>query len=151
MPRATRHSTAIELGMNGVDLTAIATTEYAPVQGFLDVRQYFSYTAIIDIFETTTTPATGDMTFRLDILGKDKSTILWTIDLLTLIDTSNNAQQEVVLFGAGAAAVATAGSSGTLSADAEVFKVAEYFIPVLEITTPADGDATANFQILMEG
>lgn len=137
--------------MSAVDLTAVATTEYSPSQGFIDVREYFIFTAIIDIAETTTTPATGDMTLRIDVLAKDKSTILWTIDLVTLIDTSNNAQQEVVVFGAGVEALMTTASSGTLSVDADVFKQAEYIIPVLELTTAADGDATASFNLLMEG
>ncbi|MCK5652764.1 MAG: hypothetical protein KAJ42_15345 [Gemmatimonadetes bacterium] len=153
MPRKTRQLEGIDfptaLDPSVVDLTDIATTEYP--SGMLDVRQYFIFTLIIDIIETTTTPATGDMSVRLEVLKKDKSTVLWLFDLLTAIDTSNNAQQEVLVFGAGAAAKLSSASSGILSADADVFKQAEYMQLVLEITTQANGDAAANVNLLMEG
>ena len=153
MPRKTRHLEPTDfptpLDVATVDLSAIATTEYP--SGLLDVRQFFIFTLIIDIIETTTTPATGDMSVRLEVLAKDRAAILYKFDLITLIDTSNNAQQEVLVFGAGAAAKLKAASSGTLSPDADLFKQAEFMQLVLEITTSADGDTAANVNLLMEG
>ena len=153
MPVKTRHIAPLDfpnpLDVSRVDLSAANDTEYA--SGMIDVRKFFIFTMIIDIIETTTTPATGALTVRLEVLAKDKATVLWMMDLLTLIDTSNNGQQEVLLFGAGASAKQSAASSGTLHADADLFKVAEYIQLVPKITATADGDTAANFNLLMEG
>lgn len=153
MPRRTRHIGPLDfttpLDVSTVDLSAAAAVEYP--SGMIDVREFFIFTVIIDIIETTTTPATGDMTLRLEVLGKDKSTVLWSDDILTLIDTSNNAQQEVLVFGAGASGKLHTASSGTLSSDIDAFKQAEYIQLVLAITTQADGDTAANVNLLMEG
>lgn len=153
MPRRTRHDGPLDfttpLDVSTVDLTAIATTEYS--SGLIDIREFFIFTAIIDIIETTTTPATGTATLRLEVLAKDKTTILWTDDLITLIDTSNNAQQEVLVFGAGASGKLHSASSGTISPDIDCFKTAEYIRLVVEITVQADGDTAANVNLLMEG
>lgn len=151
--RKTRHLGPLDfttpLDVSTVDLSAVATTEYP--SGMIDVRDYFIFTAIIDIIETTTTPATGDMTLRLEVLAKDKATALWTLDAITLIDTSNNAQQEVIVFGAGASGLGLTANSGTISPDIDVFKQAEYIQLVVEITTSADGNTAANVNLLMEG
>ncbi len=153
MARQTRHLGPLDfpnpLDVDRVDLTAVGGTKYS--SGMLDVRKYFIFTAIIDIIESSTTPATGDMTMRLKILAKDKATVLWFLDILTLIDTSNDAQQEVLVFGAGAAAKLKTASSGTLSGDADVFKQAEFMEVEFEITTQANGDTAANVNLLMEG
>jgi hypothetical protein len=132
-----------------VDLSAAAAVEYP--SGMIDVREYFIFTVIIDIIETTTTAATGDMTLRLEVLAKDKSTVLWMDDIVTLIDTSNNGTQEVLVFGAGASGLLHSGSTGTISADIDIFKQAEYIQLVLAITTQANGDTAANVNLLMEG
>lgn len=153
MPRRTRHMGPLDfttpLDVSTVDLSAAATTEYP--SGFIDVREFFIFTVIIDIIETTTTPATGDMTLRLEVLAKDKSTVLYSIDMITLIDTSNNATQEVLVFGAGASADLSSSATGTLSADSDLFKQAEYIQLVLRVTTQADGDTAANVNLLLEG
>lgn len=149
MPIKTRHATALELAMDAsvVDLTDVAAVEYAPVQGFIDVRQYFIFTAVINVVSTTAT--VGSFLLRLDVLEKDKSTVLWTQDLVTGI-SSVTAGRHVVLFGAGANA-ALISASGTLSTDADVFKTAEFIKPVIEIAVQGDGDAAANMHLLMEG
>lgn len=153
MPRRKRHVEPLDfttpLDVSTVDLSAAVAVEYP--SGLIDVREYFIFTAIIDIIETTTTPATGDVTLRLEVLAKDKSTVLWQDDIITLIDTSNNGQQEVLVFGAGASGKLHSASSGTISADIDCFKTAEYIQLVLAITTQANGDTAANVNLLMEG
>lgn len=153
MPRRNRQLGPLDfttpLDVSTVDLTAAAAVEYP--SGMIDVREYFIFTAIIDIIETTTTPATGAMTLRLEVLAKDKSTVLWDEDIITLIDTSNNGTQEVLVFGSGASGKLHSASTGTVSPDLDCFKTAEYIQLVLRITTQANGDTAANVNLLMEG
>ena len=149
MSRNTRHVEPLDLGLDHdtVDLTAVANTQYA--SGFIDIRQYFIFTAIIDVLETGS-PNAGAFKLTLQVLAKDKSTVLWQQDILTAIDSQTNASRTVLLFGAGASAAVS--GSGTLGADADLFKVGEYIKLVIEVTTANDGTtSTAQLNLLMEG
>lgn len=149
MARATRHITPIEMGLDAsvVDLTALAGVDYSPSQGFLDVRQYFIFTAVVNVVSTTAT--VGSFLLRLDVLEKDKSTVLWTQDIVTGI-SSSTAGRHVLLFGAGATSKLVS-ASGALDTDSEIFKQAEYINLSIEVAVQGDGDAAANMHLLMEG
>lgn len=140
-----REMTAAELGIENVDMEAVATTQYA--SGVIRVEQHFVYTAIVDITETGA-PTVGDAKLLVQVISKDGSTVLYAVDLATLIDTTVNAQKDVITFGAGVAAVVF--GSGTVGADAEVFKHAERIKLVLEVTTANDGTtSTASVRLLL--
>ncbi len=140
-----RENTPFELGIEDVDLTAVATTQYQSV--LLDVRQHFVYTAIVDITETGA-PTVGAAKLFVRVISKDTTTVLYPVDLATGITTIVNGQQDVITFGAGVSAVVF--GSGTVGADAEVFKTAERIRIVLEVTTANDGTtSTATVTLLM--
>lgn len=150
--RDTRHSTPLDLNLNHavVDLKAVAGTKYP--SKLIDAKKYFIFTAVINVIRTGAFTV-GAFKLTLDVLEKDKSTVLWTQDILTAIDGTVDGQQEVLLFGAGALAAVSAGSSGTLGADAEVFKQAEYMKLTLEVVTQSDAATanTAELHLLLEG
>lgn len=141
-----RELTAAELGIEGVDMQAVATTQYA--SNLLNVANHFVYTAIVDITETGV-PTVGDAKLFVQVIStKDRTTVLYAVDLDTTITTIVNAQKDVITFGAGVAAVVF--GSGTVGADAEVFKTAELIKLVLEVTTANDGTtAIASVRLIM--
>jgi len=150
--RDTRHSTPLDLELDHdtVDLTAAAATKYP--SKLIDARKYFIFTAVINVIRTGAVTV-GAFKLTLDVLEKDKSTVLWSQDFATAIDATVDGQQEVYLFGAGALAAKSAGSSGTLGADADVFKQAEYMKLTIEVVTQSDAATanTAELHLLLEG
>jgi hypothetical protein len=126
------------LGISAVDLTDTAGTQYA--SNVVDVGASFLYTAIID---TTITGAVTVGAFKLtvDVVGNDGSTSLYSIDLVTALDSNSATNTSVVTFGAGAGA--TILGSGTLDPAADVVKVAKHIKLTLEITTASDAATSA--------
>jgi hypothetical protein len=129
-----------------VNLQATAASTFP--SGHIDVRKYFIFTLVWIIVETTTTVGAMKVTFK--VLKKDRSSTLWSFDIITAIDPSSSSTG-VLVFGGGATAKLLSTSSGALSADADVFKTAEYIELVPTVVTQADGDATIEFHLLMEG
>ncbi len=140
-----RELTPGELDIENKDMQSAANTQFA--SGVIDVRPFFVYTAIVDILETGA-PTAGDAKFFVRVISKDKTTTLYEVDLATTITTQVNAQRDVITFGAGVTAVVF--GSGTVGADADVFKHAERIQVVLEVTTVNDGTtSTASVTLLM--
>jgi hypothetical protein len=143
-----RERIPLDLGLLDVDMKAVAGTQY--LSGVLDVRQHFNHLAIITIAETGT-PTAGAAKVILQVLSKDQSTVLYEIDLITAIDTQINLAKNILTFGAGLTAklVNQASAAGTIGADIEIFKLAEYFKIGLEVVTQNDGTtSTASLRLL---
>lgn len=140
-----RENTPFELKIENKDMQAVATTQYQ--SELLDVRQHFVYTAIVDITETGA-PTVGAAKLFVRVISKDKTTVLYEVDLVTGITTIVNGQRDVITFGAGVTAIVF--GSGTIGPDADVFKTAERIRLVLEVTTQNDGTtSTASVTLLM--
>lgn len=143
-----RELSPLALGIENVDMQAAAATEYESV--LIDVRQFFIFTAIVNV--TAVGPTTGDAQLKVQVFSADKTTELFEVVLATAIDTQNTASPaNVTLFGAGISAAVLGSASGTIGADADVFKLAQFMKMVLEVTTQADGTSSVASVILMEG
>lgn len=136
---ATRHLEPAELGIAGVDLKAIAGTQH--VSRVLDVRNDFAFTAIVSVVNVGG-GAAGAVKLTVQVLAKDKTTVLYSVDILTAIGTLTvGTTKNVVTFGYGL--TATVDGLATLEAGAEVLKLMKFIRVVLEVVTANDGTSSA--------
>jgi len=142
-----RRLTPLELGIETVDLTAIATTTYTSVPSPLDVREAFVYTVIIDVTETGA-PTVGDFTLRIRCTDR-AGTTTYELDAVTAITSQTNGGQTIFTWGSGNAA--TLSGNGTLGSNLDVLKVFDFMEIELEVTTANDGTtSTADVTLLLE-
>lgn len=136
---ATRHLEPLELGIAGVDLKAIAGTQYA--SGVLDVRRDFAFAAIVSVVNVGG-GAAGAAKLTVQVLAKDKTTVLYSVDILTAIGTLTvGTTKNVVTFGYGL--TATVDGLASLAPAAEVLKTMKFIRIILEVVTASDGTSSA--------
>lgn len=130
---STRIVKPVDIGINGVNMKAVATTQYT--SGVKDVRKDFAFLVIIDI--TATVPGTlGIAKLTLNRYRNDEITLIDTLDILTAIDTDTS-QQVRLTWGYGVTAKVTA-SIATLSADAGIMDLVGRLEFVLEVVAASD-------------
>lgn len=134
---SSRQLSPLELGIEDADLKATANTKYA--SGVKDVRHAFAFTAIVDVTEVGG-GSNGEAKLTVQVLDKDKTTVLYALDLLTAIDTTTT-NRNVVTFGYGVTPIRV--GTATLSTDADILKVAKFVKVILEVTTQADGTSSS--------
>jgi hypothetical protein len=128
---------SLDLGIDAVDLTAAADTEYA--SELLDVSRAYAFFAIVDIAETGA-PTVGDARLLVRLYDKDKTTLRYEMILLTGIQSDVDGNQVAVTWGYGLSPFSTDVAGGAvLSVDAEILKLAAYMRLVLEVVTANDG------------
>ncbi len=133
-------------GLLDLAMDAGALTEY-PADFLIDGRKHFIFQAITDVVFNTAT--VGDSSIRLDMFAKDKTTLIYSLDLATALRTHTANDRNVILFGAGAASAIF--GNGTLGTDLAVLKIIFWFQPVVVIGVNADQAATMSVRFLMEG
>lgn len=134
-----------DVGISGVDLTDTAGTTYS--SGVINVQNAFLYCATIDV-TITGAVTVGDFKLTLDVVGKDGSTSIYAIDLVTALDSNSATNTAVVTFGAGTSAVLF--GTGTLNTSADVLKIAKFLKLTLEITTASDAATSAVADVTLQ-
>lgn len=137
------------LNMDGVNLKqAAAVVATSP---FLDLRGFFNFKMIVNVTADTITTGAFKITLEefdpSDILDSNASpTAILSADLLTGIDSTQNGQKEVLLFGATItpAKYSSGGGTGaTLGTNLERFSMIFVGRLKLEITTQASGTSAS--------
>ena len=136
-----------EVGIDGVDLKAAGNTEYELGEP-LDVRQDFIYVLIVKVVNTGG-GSNGDAKLTVDLVSKDKSTVLHQVDILTGIDTKTaGTTREAVKWGVGVTPVRDGAS--TLDSDgANLLAVAAFINVRLTVTTQNDGTTSVGSVTLL--
>jgi hypothetical protein len=137
---ATRQLSPFELNIEGVDLKAMANTQYQNTDP-LDVTRDFAYTAVVTVVNVGG-GSNGAAKLTIEVLEKDKTTVAHSVDILTAIDTkTSGTTRNVVKWGYGT--IPTVDGAATLDSDgAEVLALARYINVVLEVTTASDGTSS---------
>ena len=88
----------------------------------------------------TGAPTVGAAQLLVRLYGKDRTTLIYELALLTGIQTDVNGEQVAVDWGYGITPIHTSVAGGiTLSANADILKLAVFMKLVLEVTTANDG------------
>lgn len=144
---ATRRLTASELGIEAVDLTATDNNR----SGVLDVRQAFSWTAIVDITETGS-PSEGAADLIVEIVTSDGATINLSHTIASGIDLQTSGERATVVWGHGVSAAAIgSGTTPTISTTPNIVSNVDFIRLNLKASTAHDGDTcTGSVTLLIE-
>lgn len=140
----TRYIDPATVGINGVDLTALATTQYA--SSLFDLSRVCAFTCFVDVTKGGGAAANGDCKLLLQRYSDSTGTTTLgpEVDLITAIDTTSSVSA-LVAFRPGIAALAINGTVGT---KADAASPAVYGKLILEVTTALDvGTGTATVAV----
>ena len=137
----------IDLNLRDQDLTV--TTTYK--SNLIDVRNAFSWTAILEVTETgaAATVGTGKITAYL---CDEAGTELLEVDLVTGIDLDNG-QTDAVIWGHGVSAeVFSTATAGTLTSNPNILSNARFLKVGFEATVASDAgtSATGSMHLVVE-
>ncbi len=147
--------TPAKLLLNDVDLDI--TAALAATSPFIDLRGHFNYKLIVNVTASGMTLGAFKITLEefdaADVVANGvDATVIDSEDLITVIDTTQNAQKEILLFGATFAPTlfsSGGGTDGTIGNDLDKYKLLFVARLKLEVTTTGSGtSATADVTLL---
>lgn len=136
-----------EVGIENVDLTN--TDDHNGT--VLDVRDAFSFTAIVAITETGA-PTLGAADLIVDIMTRDGATETFSHTIDTGIDIQTNGLKEAVVWGHGVTARAVStGTAGTISGTPDILANVDFMRLNLKASTANNGTTcTGSVTLLLE-